>query len=221
MARASSIAAVAFDLDGLLFNTEQLYFEVGDEQLRRRGYRFTPELRDRMMGRPGAVALQLMIDFHGLTATVEELSVESNEIFAGLLVTRLAPMPGAADLLNALEVARIPKAICTSSGRAFVARVLAPFSWESRFEFILSSENVTEGKPNPEIYLAGAERLGVEPSRMLVLEDSQNGCRAGVAAGATVVAVPGDHSRAHDFGGVTLVAESLADRRIWELLGLE
>lgn len=212
------IAAVAFDLDGLLFNTEQLYFEVGDEQLRRRGHRFTPELRDQMMGRPGAVALQIMIDFHGLTATVEELVTESDEIFSGLLATRLAPMRGAAELLADLELSGIPKAICTSSRRAFVDRVLTPFNWADRFEFILSSENVTHGKPHPEIYESAARRFAVEPSRMLVLEDSENGCRAAVAAGALAVAVPGDHSRQHDFEGVALVAESLADGRIREIL---
>lgn len=213
-----SIDAVAFDLDGLLVNTEQLYFEVGDEQLRRRGHRFTAELRDRMMGRPGAVALQIMIDFHGLTASVEELAVESDEIFSVLLATHLEPMPGAEQLLAALEAIEMPKAICTSSRRAFVERVLAPFDWAGRFEFVLSSEDVTYGKPNPEIYLSAAHRFGVEPSQLLVLEDSQNGCRAAVAAGATAVAVPGDHSRQHDFDGAALVADTLADIRIRELL---
>jgi len=65
--------AVIFDLDGLMFNTEELYQEVGAELLRRRGYLFTQELLDQMMGRPSHVALQIMIDTHTLKATVEEL----------------------------------------------------------------------------------------------------------------------------------------------------
>jgi beta-phosphoglucomutase-like phosphatase (HAD superfamily) len=68
--------------------------------------------------------------------------------------------------------------------------------------------------------LKSAARLGIDPGEMLVLEDSQNGCRAAVAAGAIAVAVPGAHSRRHDFTGATLVANSLADRRIYERLGI-
>ncbi|MFM8380085.1 MAG: HAD-IA family hydrolase, partial [Planctomycetia bacterium] len=74
------------------------------------------------------------------------------------------------------------------------------------------------GKPHPEIYERAAVQLGVAPSEMLVFEDSENGCRAAVAAGAVVVAVPGAHSRRHDFTGARFVAESLADPRIVELL---
>ena len=85
---------------------------------------------------------------------------------------------------------------------------------------MLTFEDIVHGKPHPEIYLLAATRLGIEPARLLVLEDSEIGCRAALAAGAVVVAVPGDHSRTHDFRGVTLVAESLADRRIREILGL-
>jgi HAD superfamily hydrolase (TIGR01509 family) len=209
-----------FDLDGLMFNTEELYQEVGSEILRRRGYRFTQELLDQMMGRPSRVALQLMIDTHTLKATVEELLAETDEIFPEILRTRLAPMPGLVELLETLERHAVPKGIATSSRRAFVERVLGKFGFEARFSPILTSEDIVEGKPHPEIYLTAAERLAIPPGEMLVLEDSQNGCRAAVAAGALTVAVPGAHSRKHDFSGAALVADSLQDERIYRLLGL-
>jgi HAD superfamily hydrolase (TIGR01509 family) len=212
--------AVVFDLDGLMFNTEDLYQFVGGELLRRRGHVFTGELLDRMMGRPGRVALSIMIEHHGLEATVEQLTAETDEIFPAILDARLAPMPGLVELLAALEAAGIPKAIATSSRRSFVDDVLGRFDFGPRFRFILSAEDVVEGKPDPEIYLTAAKRHDVLPSEMLVLEDSQNGCRAAVRAGAVAVAVPGGHSRTHDFTGAMLVAESLADRRIYGLLGI-
>lgn len=212
--------AVVFDLDGLMFNTEELYVEVGTELLRRRGYEFTPELLDQMMGRPSRIALQIMIDTHTLRATVEELLAETDELFPEILRQRLAPMPGLIDLLEALERNNIPKGIATSSRRAFVERVLARFDYQPRFSPILTSEDITEGKPHPEIYLTAAARLGIQPGEMLVLEDSQTGCRAAVAAGAIAVAVPSGHSKRHDFTGAALVADSLADPRIYELLGL-
>jgi HAD superfamily hydrolase (TIGR01509 family) len=215
-----NVRAVVFDLDGLMFNTEELYIDVGTELLRRRGKTFGKELLDRMMGRPSAVALQFMIEEHGLSSTVEELLAETDEIFPEILRTRLMPMPGLVDLLDALERHNVPKAIATSSRRLFVDRVLTPFGFHPRFAFILTSEDIVHGKPHPEIYLRAAAQHGVAPQEMLVLEDSQNGCRAAIAAGAIAIAVPGDHSRSHDFTGATLIAQSLKDERIYDLLGI-
>jgi len=212
--------AVVFDLDGLMFNTEELYAEVGGELLRRRGCRMTPELLDQMMGRPSGVALQIMIDTHQLKATVQELLAETDELFPEILRTRLEPMPGLLDLLATLEQRGLPKGIATSSRRSFVDRVLGQFGFAPRFDPILTSENITHGKPHPEIYLLAAQRLNIAPGEMLVLEDSANGCRAAVASGAITVAVPSGHSQRHDFSGAHLIAQTLADPRIYELLSL-
>ena len=136
------LRAVVFDLDGLMFNTEELYQYVGSEVLRRRGKTFEPELLDRMMGRQPQVALQIMIDYHGLDATPAILAAESEAIFATILDARLECMPGLIDLLDALEQHRIPKSIATSSPRQFVTNVLGRFEFEPRFEFILAAEDV-------------------------------------------------------------------------------
>jgi HAD superfamily hydrolase (TIGR01509 family) len=213
-----SIDAVAFDLDGLLVNTEELYQDVGTELLRRRGRAFEPELLDRMMGRPQSVSLAIMIEWHGLDDTIPALARETGEIFTSLLDGRLATMPGAVELLDALESRGIPRGVATSSGPGFAHDVLARVGLRDRFAFVLTCDDVSQGKPHPEIYQLAARRLAVEPARMLVLEDSQAGCRAAVTAGAVAVAVPGGHSRRHDFTGAHLVADSLADRRIHALL---
>lgn len=216
----STPSAVVFDLDGLMFNTEELYQHAGAEILRRRGKEFEAELLDAMMGRPASVALQLMIDHHQLTSTVDELAAETDELFIGLLEDRLDVMPGLLPLLATLERAGVPKAIATSSGPDFVVQVLARFELAPRFEFILTCADIRNGKPHPEIYQLAAARLGRSPHELMVLEDSQNGCRAAIAAGTVAVAVPAGHSHRHDFSGAALVADSLADPRIYELLGL-
>ena len=221
MELAASPGAVVFDLDGLMFNTEELYQDVGGELLRRRDREMTHELLDAMMGRPNHVAFRIMIEWHGLSDTVEQLATETDEIFATILDTRLAPMPGLLPLLAALESAGLPKAIATSSPRRFLDNVLSRFSLQPRFEFLLSVEDVVEGKPHPEIYDKAAARLGLPAQRMLVLEDSANGCRAAVAAGARVVAVPGGRSRQQAFPGVEFIAKSLFDPRIYAALGLK
>jgi pseudouridine 5'-phosphatase len=208
------IRAVVFDLDGLMFNTEELYVEVGSQLLGRRGNQISKPLLDAMMGRPSPVALQIMIDWHRLDATVDQLQQETEELFPELLRRSLQPMPGLFALLEALEAAQLPKAVATSSRRIFAHSILGQFSLLSRFQFVLTCEDVVEGKPHPEIYLRAARQLEVAAAEMLVLEDSQNGCQAAVAAGAFAVAVPGPHSRNHTFPGAAFIADGLSDARI-------
>jgi HAD superfamily hydrolase (TIGR01509 family) len=216
----TDLRAVVFDMDGLMFNTEDVYSMAGAEVLRRRGHTFTVELKDAMMGTPPRAAFEIMIRRHGLTEPWDVLARESDEVFLAILPKHLALMPGLSQLLDALEKAAIPKAIATSSGRRLTEACLGPFDLARRFQFVLTSEDITHGKPHPEVYLSAAARFGVRPAEMLVLEDSQTGCRSAAAAGAWVVAVPGEHSRRHDFSVASLVIDSLADRRLYELLGL-
>jgi HAD superfamily hydrolase (TIGR01509 family) len=215
------IRAVVFDMDGLMFNTEDVYTVAGSELLGRRGCRFTAELKDAMMGLPPEASFRLMIQWHGLQEDWQALARESNEIFLGLLGDRLQVLPGLMPLLAALDRTGIPKAIATSSGRQLTDACLGPFDLARRFQFILTSEDIVRGKPDPEVYQLAARRFGVPPAEMLVLEDSQNGCRAAAAAGAFTVAVPGEHSRRHDFSSANLLLESLADPRLYAVLGIE
>ena len=220
MNAADAPTHVVFDLDGLMFNTEDIYLQVGSEILRRRDKEFTQDLIDAMMGLRPAQAIGRMIEWHGLPDTVEEIERETRDIFIPLLDEHLKPMPGLLQLLADLEKAEIPKAVATSSGRAFVDEVLGRFKLGPRFAFILSAEDVTQGKPNPEIYLRAAERFATRPETMLVLEDSQTGLSAAVASGATAVAVPGPHSRHHNLEGAAWIASGLDDPKIHQLLSL-
>ncbi len=216
----STIEAVAFDLDGLMVNTEEIYTEVGGVLLGRRGKQVTRELLDKMMGRQSSAALQVMIDWHQLDASVEQLQHETDEIFSGLIEQRLAPMPGLFELLDKLEQRQLPKAVTTSSRRYFVNRVLELVGIVDRFQFFLTSEDIENGKPSPDIYQKAAQQFQISPEKLLVLEDSEIGCRAAISAGAYTVAVPGIHSRNHDFSGVHIVAKSLADPAIDDALQL-
>jgi len=215
------LRAVVFDMDGLMFDTENIYTMVGTQLLQRRGHAFSEELKNEVMGLRPQPTFEAMIRRHGLDCTWQELAHESNRIFIGLLDEHLRAMPGLFELLDALEAAEIPKAIATSSGRKMTDACLGPFGLRDRFEFILTAEDILCGKPDPEIYLTAAKRLSLPPQQILVLEDSQNGCLAGAAAGALTVAVPSLHSRLHDFSAAALVIDSLADRRLYAVLGME
>ncbi len=201
--------AVVFDMDGLMFNTEDLYDEAGQELLRRRGKRFTRDLKLEMMGLPGVDAFAIMIDRCGLVDSVEQLQHETDRIFQSLIPKKIEMMPGLQMLLDAIDLVGVPRAVATSSHRMFANRALEHFNLQAGFRFVLTSEDVVLGKPNPEIYLTAADRLGVRPESMLVLEDSVFGSRAAVAAGAFTVAVPTEYSRDQDYSHADVVIDRL------------
>lgn len=215
----SAIRAVVFDLDGLMFNTEDIFNEVGRVVLQRRGKEMTRELLQQMMGRRAPEALGLMIEFHALAGdTVDGLIDETRTLFTELAVDRLAPMPGLHTLLDRIESRGLAKGVATSSGRRYLEEILQRFDLLDRFAMTLTAEDVTHGKPHPEIYLTAAERLGVVPGEMLVLEDSHAGTTAAVSAGAVAISVPNDHSRHQDFSHATYVATRLDDPYVLQLL---
>ncbi|HEY6564817.1 MAG TPA: HAD family phosphatase [Pirellulaceae bacterium] len=212
------IRAVAFDMDGLMFNTEDIYVDVGSAVLRRRGHEPSRAVFDRMMGRPSDVALRLMIEHFGLPDTVADLELESDIMFRELMPLRLAPLPGLLELLDLLEAKGVPKAIGTGSRRSFVNLALGLTGLSHRFSYIVTSQDVPRGKPEPDTFERIRQQFGVAPRQLLVLEDSENGCRAGIAAGATVVAIPSPHTRHHDFSGVDFLADSLTAPRLLALV---
>ncbi len=92
--------------------------------------------------------------------------------------------------------------------------MLTRLELKQHFRFVLTSEDISRGKPDPEVYLLACQQLELSPNQIMVLEDSANGCRAAVAAGAFTVAVPNRHTAKHDFSGARFIAETLADPRI-------
>ena len=209
-----TIRAVVFDLDGIISNTEDLYQEAGETVLRRRGKTYDAALREKMMGRPVADSIRIMIECHSLTDLPETLICECADVLQDLIATSLAPMPGVVRLVDELHASNIPIAVATSATRDYADRVLTQLKLKQRFRFILTAEDIHRGKPNPEIYLLAAKQLGLAPSQIMVLEDSANGCRAGVDSGAFTVAVPNRQTRDHGFAGAQFVANTLDDPRI-------
>ena len=213
-----TVLGVALDMDGLLFDTERLYWTVGDVVLQRRGTRYSKELQARMMGRIGLAAIAEMIDFHGLSDSAQALLDESDELYGEILASELQPMPGLSDWIERLKASGLPFGLATSSRRLFVDVILSTVDWSSSLAFVLTGDDVVNGKPHPEMYLKAAEKMSIAPFRMLVLEDSGNGTAAGVAAGALTVSVPSPHTISQDFTGAHLIADSLSDPRLHRLI---
>jgi HAD superfamily hydrolase (TIGR01509 family) len=216
----ATIRAVAFDLDGLIFDTEALFFRVASEMLRARGKEFTPAINAVMLGRRAAEAYPALKAMAGLDESPEELQAEARARFDAEIDTAVHPMPGLFALLAHLEARGLPRAVATSSRRPYAERLLRSHGLWDHFAFLLAGEDVTHGKPDPEIYLTAAARFGVEPAMLLVLEDSPPGLAAARAAGAFAVGIPHEQSPASDLGDADLIATRLDDPALFARLDL-
>ena len=203
------ILAVAFDLDGLMFNTEALFFQVAGQMLAARGKVFTREMMAAMIGRQAVVAYPAMKRLADLPETPEELMAEARKRFFAEIDTAVQPTSGLFVLLQTLQERNIPRAVCTSSRKEYATRLLTNHGLIHHFSYLLTAEDVTLGKPNPEIYTKAAERFGILPANLLVLEDSPAGVSAGKAAGAYTVGVPHDHSPAGPLAAADLIIDRL------------
>lgn len=213
-----TIKAVVFDMDGLMLNTEDIFDISGRQLLRRRGMEMTKEIHRSMLGRRPNEAFQALKDLTGITDSIEDLHQETKQLFAEAAEHHLNTMPGLFPLLDHLEDLGIPKAVATSSPRAYLQDMLNHFDLLPRFHFALTAEDVTHGKPHPEIYQQAMRQLNVQPSHTLVLEDSETGTKAAAAAGAFAVSVPNPHTIEGDFSMASLVLPSLLDEQLFELL---
>jgi HAD superfamily hydrolase (TIGR01509 family) len=213
-----TIQAVCFDLDGLMFNTEDVFYVSSEVLLQRRGMKMTRGAMDVMLGRRPLESFRAFCNYLGLKEEPADLLAESRAIFHELLDEHLKPMPGLFELLQLIEARGLPKAVATSSPQDYLEHIFLRFNLTPRFPIRLTAESVTHGKPHPEIYLKAAERMGVDATNMLVLEDTEAGTRAAAAAGAFIVSIPHEHTSKHDFTQSKYVASGLTDPFILRLI---
>ncbi len=213
-----TLSAVVFDLDGLMFDTEALFHRVATELLAERGRSFTPEIMNAMIGRRPHEAGLALKTLSGIEESVEEWLDLVRSRFALLVDHAVGPTPGLLRLLDWLE-GRAPLAVATSANRAYAWGLLERHALAGRFEFVLAAEDVTRGKPDPEVYATAALRLGVPAGAILVLEDSPAGVESARRAGAFVAAVPHAQSPAHALQHAHLVVPTLDAPELLDLLG--
>jgi HAD superfamily hydrolase (TIGR01509 family) len=183
-------AAVVFDMDGLLFDSEALYQEAVLLAAAEHGREVAPGLFSRTVGLPWAQCRDLLLSHFGEHFPVDDFQATWVRHFWTLADVRLALKPGVLELLDFLDEFRLPRAIATSSSRRTVERHLTAHNLIDRFDEIVGNGDYEHGKPAPDPFLKAAERLGVEPRLCLALEDSPNGIRSASSAGMMTVMVP-------------------------------
>lgn len=184
------LQAVIFDLDGLMVDSEPLARKAWDELLADFGHRLDDATHQRMVGRRTRESAQIVRDAYPLPLTAEELAEAKSQRWQAIWQAGLPPMPGLGELQLELARRALPWAVATSSPRAYAAGVLVQLGLDGACGAIAGGDEVEQGKPAPDIYLLAAERLGVNPTLCLALEDSAPGVRAAQAAGMVAVAIP-------------------------------
>lgn len=183
--------AVIFDMDGLLLDSERIalaafvkaceHFKLGDQK----------DLFIRCVGTNEVLGEAVLRE--GLQGKADPLEFGRlwDARYLDAISSRPIPLkPGVLELLDELREAGIPRAVATSTSSARAREKLQRAGVLDRFDAIVGGDQVRASKPHPEIYIAAAAALGVKPEKCLALEDSENGVRAALGAGMTVIQIP-------------------------------
>jgi HAD superfamily hydrolase (TIGR01509 family) len=184
-----TVAAVIFDLDGVLVDSEQVWGAVREELTRESGGAWHDGALRAMMGMSSIEWSRYMHDELGVPLAPEEISKEVVSRVAEHYAEELPLIDGAPQAVERLG-AHWPLGLASSANREIIDTALELSGLANAFAATVSSEEVPRGKPAPDVYLEAANRLGVPPTDSAAVEDSTNGLLAARAAGMTVVAIP-------------------------------
>jgi HAD superfamily hydrolase (TIGR01509 family) len=185
-------AAVIFDLDGVLLDSEQVWNRAKEELVRERGGRWREEAPRDMMGMSSPEWSAYLRDELGVDLEPGAISDDVVARVERIYRDDLPALDGATEAVERLA-GRWPLGLASSSNREIIDLFLELSGLAERFAVTISSEEVERGKPAPDVYLEAALRLGAEPARCAAIEDSENGIRAARAAGMRVLALPNPH----------------------------
>ena len=184
-------AAVVFDNDGLLLDTESVWTRAEVDMFARRGLEFSAADKRELVGSSAAIASRILERRLEAPGQAEELIEELNALVVAELEHGVETMLGARELLEKLRGRGTPIALVSNSPLSFVLRSLELAGFATHFDVVVSAHEVAAPKPAPDPYLEACRRLGVDPGPDVVaLEDSPPGVAAARAAGLTVIGVP-------------------------------
>ncbi len=190
----AGVRAVIFDMDGLMLDSQRPATDAWTRAVASLGYRLTEDLNLQLLGRTPRDSDAILRAAFGADFPVDTARDAARQLFRELTRGRGIPVkPGLRELLDFLEGRAIQTAVASSSPRAACVRHLQQADLLQRFAVLVCGDEVTAGKPAPEIFLTAASQLGVRPEACVVLEDSFAGIRAAHAAGMIPIMVPDLH----------------------------
>jgi HAD superfamily hydrolase (TIGR01509 family) len=185
-------AAVLFDMDGLLIDSEPLWTVAEIELAHQLGGEWSDGIKTVIIGTRLDVAVPKILEWYDVPRGKSEVDAAMEFLLrrmVELFHDELPLMPGALELVDGVRALGVRTALVSSSYRVLVDAALDTLGRE-RFDLSLAGDEVRHGKPSPEPYLTACERLAIHPAQAVILEDAMSGVTSGEAAGATVVAVP-------------------------------
>jgi HAD superfamily hydrolase (TIGR01509 family) len=183
------LQAVLFDMDGLLLDSERLWYETEAEIMAGLGGTWGPEHQETLVGGSIDRTVAYMLDLTGPVVAPEEVARRLLEGMAERLRANVPMMPGAKELLDEVREAGVPSALVSSTNRALMEYALDGIG-RDRLTVTVAGDEVGHTKPHPEPYLTAARLLGVDVRSCVALEDSPDGTDSATAAGCHVVSVP-------------------------------
>lgn len=206
------LEAVIFDMDGVMVESEPVHSRSFEMVLNE--YEISPEKDEHgIVHTPGITTKDNWLNLkkkYGLKEDTQVLMDKKRDQMLKL-EKDIDPMPGLLDLIKDLQSHNIKLAVGSSSTRQRLELVVERLNLDGAFGTIVSGNDVSEGKPDPEIYLKAADQLSANPKNTIVIEDAIEGVKAGKAAGMKVVAFPSSYSEKHDFSIADTVTGSLSD----------
>jgi HAD superfamily hydrolase (TIGR01509 family) len=212
-------AAVVFDLDGVLIDSEPVFLEAARRLLAERGRELDHAFMHQVMGMPGRDVLPRFQEHFQLDLPIPELGFEYKRHFFEILAGAGVPLrPGVHEILKHVQTVGHLIGLATSSQRVYVDKVFAPYGFLTTFRHVLTCDDVPNGKPSPDIYELAATRFGTTPDRLLVIEDSPNGVQAAKSAGCFCVAIPQAHVGKERVAAADVIVDSLVDPELMRLV---
>lgn len=210
------IDALIFDMDGLLVDTEHLAYAAMESFLARHTVERRQEIHDQMLGRRLPEAIAIVKDGYGLDKPLDDLIAEYTILRRDALIGNVRPMPGALDVVRFGLESGLKVGLASSGLRDQVMLSLAEAGLAGLFAVEVTGDDVTRGKPAPDLFLKAAEGMDVDPKHCVVFEDAPAGVAAAANAGMHAVAVPNEHSKAMPFVvQPDVVLDSLHDAIPW------
>ena len=201
---------VIFDVDGVLTDSYQPHFRSWVRMFGEHGIEFTEDAFRRTFGRTNRDILTTLYPGQLSEEQLRNWGERKEELYREIVAREFTPMPGAVELIDALHEAGFKLAVGSSGPPENIVLTLEKLGRADLFDAMATGADVTRGKPDPQVFLLAAERLGVPPAHCAVVEDAPQGVEAANRAGMTSIALTGTTTR-ESLAHATLVVDRLAD----------
>lgn len=211
--------AVIWDMDGVIADTAEQHFESWRFAFDKQGIEFTREDFLHIFGQRNDTIIRKYMGEDISREIIDRVAGDKETFFRESVKKDLRPLPGVIDLLKTLAENGIGSAVASSAPRENIQVILRRLDITGYFQAVVYGSEVSEGKPNPQVFLLAAQKLGVEPQRCVVIEDAVAGVTAAKRAGMHCIAVTNTHP-AERLQDADLVVSSLEEVSLQDLMRL-